>query len=244
MPSPGRPSARVHRQELTFPGEPGVGRKTVALFLLFCTLFPGIGAGARPGSDQVMSCGLSLSVCTFPCRSCLGIREGTVQGMTSGCASSLRAAPFRADPFGAAHSGLPHFEMPQQPENALHLCCHSSALVPCALRGSSAGSARCFTPGSRRFLLCPAFQERSIIVGLMGQQYSGAPDPKILSFPLRESPRFVRRHAALVSDMEKEIPDLCLGYGCCGTGRNCNPDSAGLPVFRLIMEGPGCGPGS
>ena len=81
-------------------------------------------------------------------------------------------------------------------------------------------------------------------MGLMGQQYSWAPDPKILSFPLRESPRFVRRHAALVSDMEKEIPDLCLGYGCCGTGRNCNPDSAGLPVFRLIMEGPGCGPGS
>ena len=56
-------------------------------------------------------------------------------------------------------------------------------------------------------------------------------------------PRLVRRHAALVSDMEKEIPDLCLGYGCCGTGRNCNPDSAGLPVFRLIMEGPGCGHG-
>ena len=136
VPSPGRPSARVHRQELTFPGEPGVGRKTVALFLLFCTLFPGIGAGARPGSDQVMSCGLSLSVCTFPCRSCLGIREGTVQGMTSGCASSLRAAPFRAGPFGAAHSGLPHFEMPQQPGNALHLCCHSSAPVICALRGT------------------------------------------------------------------------------------------------------------
>jgi len=157
------------------PRGPGVGRKTVALFLLFCTLFPGIGAGARPGSDQVMSCGLSLSVCTFPCRSCLGIREGTVQGLTSGCASSLRAAPFRAGPFGAAHSGLPHFEMPQQPENALHLCCHSSALVPCALRGSSAGSARCFTPGSRRFLLCPAFQERSIIVGLMGGSRAVSP---------------------------------------------------------------------
>ena len=94
-----------------------MGRKTVVLFLLFCALFPGFWAGARPGADKVMSCGLSLSVCTFPCRSSLGIREGTVQGMTSGCASSLRAAPFRAGPFGAAHSelphsGLPHFEMP------------------------------------------------------------------------------------------------------------------------------------
>jgi len=53
VPSPWRPSALVPRQELTFPGEPGVGRKTVVLFLLFCTLFPGIGAGARPGADKV-----------------------------------------------------------------------------------------------------------------------------------------------------------------------------------------------
>lgn len=60
-----------------------------------------------------------------------GAGRAAAQDMTSGCASSLRAGPF-----GAAHSGLPHFEMPQQPGNALHLCCHSSAPVICALRGT------------------------------------------------------------------------------------------------------------
>ena len=113
MPSPWRPSALVPRQALTFPGEPGVGRKTAVLFLLFRALFPGFWAGARPGADKVMSCELTLSACTLPCRSCLGILEGAAQGMTSGCASSLWAANFLAPPFRAAHSGLPHFELPQ-----------------------------------------------------------------------------------------------------------------------------------
>ena len=132
------------RVSADFPRGARCGEENRHPYPHFPRLFPDIVAGARPGADKVMSCGLTLSACTLLCRSCHGIREGAAQGMTSGCASSLRAAHIWAAPLGAAHSGLPHFEMPQQPGNALHLCCHSSALVPCALRGSSAGSAHCF----------------------------------------------------------------------------------------------------
>ena len=107
VPSSGRPSARVHRQELTFPGEPGVRRKTVTLILISSRSSLASGLAPVPGRTRSMSCGLTLSACTLLCRSCLGIREGSGSGhdirlclFSVGC--QLPGCPIPCCPFWAA----------------------------------------------------------------------------------------------------------------------------------------------
>lgn len=165
-----------------------------------------------------------------------GAGRAAAQDMTSGCASSLRAGPF-----GAAHSGLPHFEMPQQPGNALHLCCHSSAPVICALRGTPQDLRAAFPQEPGVSYCVRPFRRGALLRGSWSSSRAVSPIRKSSHF-LSGSPPFCPRHGDLVSDMEKKMPDRCPGYGFCGTERAAGR-SACLPVFRFIIEDPGCGHG-
>ena len=162
--------------------------------------------------------------------------------MTSGCASPLRAAPFRAASFGAAHSELPILKCLSSREML-----RISAVTPqrwCFARsGEAPQDLRAAFPQDTGVSFCARpFRRGSLLWGSWGGSTAGSLIRKSSHFP-------------------SGSPTSCPPARCSGF-RHCkgNPEPvpwvrllrdreelqtapAGLPVFRFIMEDPGCGHG-
>jgi len=206
--------------------ELGVRRKIVILFLLFYAFFPDFGASVQLGANNVLNYGLMLLACTQVCRFSQRIREGTDSWRD--VRLCLCFAGF------ALLSCLWRREM-------LYIWLLTAALLAvCAFRRRLLRTGALLSLGILAFCLCSAFSDWLIIEKLMDRDYSGAPDAKFLSLPLRQTAHFVRYHSDLVSDMEMRILDRCFEYGYYGIERNYNPSLADSLIFSFSMKDPWC----